>query len=66
MYRRFIGTETWHSNAGCVAWPLLNFEEKPQPASETVCSECLELEQMVAGLPPADLSQLESAETSPS
>ena len=51
MYRRLNGTEVWHSNAGCVAWPLLNFEEKGPAASGKVCAECIELEQMVASRP---------------
>lgn len=62
MYRRFNGAELWHLNAGCMSWPLLNFEEKEQPAVGKLCKECLELEQMVARRPPAHCQTPEAAD----
>ena len=54
MYRRLDGMELWHTNAGCVSWPLLNFEEKERPAVGRICEECLELDRMVARGRPAE------------
>jgi len=62
MYRRFNGTELWHGNAGCMSWPLLNFEESDRPSVGILCKECQELEQMVARRPPADASTRETAD----
>jgi hypothetical protein len=62
MYRRFNGTELWHLNAGCMSWPLLNFEEKEHPAVGKLCKECLELEQMVARRPLEESSTRETAD----
>jgi hypothetical protein len=45
-----------------MSWPLLNFEEKEQPAVGNLCKECLELEQMVARPAPPDSSTREAAD----
>ena len=62
MYRRFNGSELWHLNAGCMSWPLLNFEQKEHPAVGKLCHECLELEQMVARRSLPDFSTPEAAD----
>jgi len=63
MYRRCNGMQFWHLNAGCMSWPLLNFEEKAHPAVGKVCEECLELEQMVAERPSVESSSPEAGDS---
>jgi hypothetical protein len=47
MYRQSNGKDVWHSNAGCTAWPLLNFDERQAPEGGKFCEECVEIERML-------------------
>ena len=52
IYRRSMGTQTWHWNAHCTKWPDLHDYEQvkklPHPQMEQFCAECLRVSDAAA------------------